>query len=61
MTLVILSPSGRATGEKLAKALEMELHARTAPADEIFSEVAPTYVICSQMACQSCSLVQPGP
>lgn len=40
MTLVVLSPSGRVTGEKLAKALEMELHARTAPADRIFSEVA---------------------
>ena len=40
MTLVVLSPSGRVTGEKLAKALEMELHACTAPADRIFSEVA---------------------
>ncbi|MEO9902735.1 precorrin-3B C(17)-methyltransferase [Nisaea sp.] len=40
MTIVVLSPSGRETGEKLAKALEMELHARTAPADRIFTEVA---------------------
>ncbi|MEQ8331586.1 precorrin-3B C(17)-methyltransferase [Nisaea sp.] len=40
MTIVVLSPSGRNTGEKLAKALEMELHARSAPADRIFSEVA---------------------
>lgn len=40
MTIVVLSPSGRAVGEKLAKALEMELHARSAPADRIFTEVA---------------------
>ncbi|WP_028466547.1 precorrin-3B C(17)-methyltransferase [Nisaea denitrificans] len=40
MTIVVLSPSGRETGEKLAKALEMELHARSAPADRVFTEVA---------------------
>ena len=40
MTIVVLSPSGRAVGEKLAKALEMELHARSAPADRVFTEVA---------------------
>ena len=40
MTIVVLSPSGRETGEKLAQALEMELHARSAPADRIFTETA---------------------
>ncbi|MEP3113134.1 precorrin-3B C(17)-methyltransferase [Nisaea sp.] len=40
MTIVVLSPSGRETGEKLAKALEMELHARTAPVDRLFTETA---------------------
>tara|TARA_R110000868_G_scaffold283847_1_gene544267 strand:+ start:32 stop:1828 length:1797 start_codon:yes stop_codon:yes gene_type:complete len=40
MTIVVLSPSGRETGEKLSKALEMELHARSAPADRIFIETA---------------------
>lgn len=40
MTIVVLSPSGREVGEKLAKALEMELHARSAPADRVFTEVA---------------------
>jgi len=40
MTIVVLSPSGRAVGENLAKALEMELHARSAPADRVFTEVA---------------------
>lgn len=40
MTIVVLSPSGRETGEKLSKALEMELHARSAPADRIFTETA---------------------
>jgi cobalt-precorrin 5A hydrolase / cobalt-factor III methyltransferase / precorrin-3B C17-methyltransferase len=40
MTIVVLSPSGRETGEKLATALEMELHARTVPADRIFTETA---------------------
>lgn len=40
MTIVVLSPSGRSVGEKLAKALEMELHARSAPADRVFTEVA---------------------
>lgn len=40
MTIVVLSPSGREVGEKLAKALEMELHARNAPADRVFTETA---------------------
>lgn len=40
MTIVVLSPSGRETGEKLATALEMELHARSAPADRLFTETA---------------------
>lgn len=40
MTIVTLSPSGREVGDKLARALDMELHARTAPADRVFTEVA---------------------
>jgi cobalt-precorrin 5A hydrolase / cobalt-factor III methyltransferase / precorrin-3B C17-methyltransferase len=40
MTIVVLSPSGRETGEKLATALDMELHTRSAPADRLFTETA---------------------
>ena len=40
MSVVVLSPSGLATGRKLAEGLQQELHARTAPADRIFDDTA---------------------
>ncbi|WP_420402546.1 precorrin-3B C(17)-methyltransferase [Nisaea sp.] len=40
MSVVVLSPSGLATGKKLAESLGQELHARSAPADTVFADVA---------------------
>ncbi|WP_193186511.1 precorrin-3B C(17)-methyltransferase [Nisaea sediminum] len=40
MSVVVLSPSGLATGRKLAESLSQELHARAAPADAVFADVA---------------------
>lgn len=40
MTVVALSPSGLATARRLADGLTMPLHARTEPADRVFSDTA---------------------
>ncbi|UUX48346.1 precorrin-3B C(17)-methyltransferase [Nisaea acidiphila] len=40
MSVVVLSPSGFATGRKLAEGLGQELQARSAPADTVFADTA---------------------